>query len=111
MKRLRLTMVVLVCAVAGTASAESLSVPRAKLARPHAAKTKALEAAPSKSASLGGISFSDPYAPPVGVPKTKIAPFPAIRTDPSVDPQGGFSLTAGRDSPDAPFTGGLKFRF
>ena len=25
--------------------------------------------------------------------------------------EGGFSLTAGRDFPDAPFTGGLKLRF
>ena len=108
MKRLCLTMVALVCAAAGTAKAESPSV---KPARPHAAKTATVEAAASKSAGLGGISFSDPYAPPVGVRKTTISQFPAIPKDAPVEPHGGLSFTAGRDSPDAPFTGGLKFRF
>jgi hypothetical protein len=70
-----------------------------------------IETAASKSAGLDGIRFSDPYAPPVGAQKTTVARFPPVRTDSPVSPQGGFSLTAGRDSPDAPFTGGFKFRF
>ncbi len=109
MRRLCLVVIGLVYAVAATAEAQTLSVARLKPARPHAAKTTG--AAVSKSAGLDGISFSDPYAPPVGAQKTLIARFPAIRTDPPVEPQGGISLTAGRDSPDAPFTGGLKLRF
>ena len=110
-KRLCLVVVGLVYAVAGTAEAESPSVAQSKPARPHAAKTTTLKAAATKSGGLGDIQFSDPYAPPVGVPKTTITRFPAIRTDPPVDPQGGISFAAGRDSADAPFTGGLKFRF
>ncbi len=108
MKRLCLTMVGVVCAAAGTAEAESLSV---KPARPHAAKTATVEAPASKSANLDGISFSDPYAPPVGVRKMTIPQFPAITTNTPVQAQGGLSFTAGRDAPDAPFTGGLKLRF
>jgi hypothetical protein len=110
-KHLCLIAAGLVYAVAGTAEAQSLSAAQSRSARPHAAKTTTLKAAAMKSVGLGDIQFSDPYAPPVGVKKTTIARFPAIPTDPPVDHQGGFSLTAGRDSPDAPFTGGLKFRF
>jgi hypothetical protein len=111
-KRLCLIVVGLAYAVAGTAEGQSLSVAQSKPARPHAAKTTTLKAAATKSEGLGDIQFSDPYAPPVGVEKTTIARFPAIPTDPPpVAPQGGMSFTAGRDSPDAPFTGGLKFRF
>ena len=108
MTRLWLVVIGLVYLVAATAEAQTLSVARLKPARPHAAKTSG---AVSKSAGLDGITFSDPYAPPVGAQKTVIAKFPEIRSDPPVEPQGGLSLTAGRDSPDAPFTGGLKFRF
>jgi hypothetical protein len=104
MKPLCLTVVGLVCTIAATADAESLSA-----ARPHAAKKSTLEA--SKSASFVGIGFSDPYGSPVHVRKTMIAQFPPIRTGPPAEPQGGFSLTAGRDAPDAPFTGGFKLRF
>jgi hypothetical protein len=110
-KRLCLIVVGLVYAVAGTAEAEGPSVAPSKPARPHAAKTTTFKAAATKSEGLGDIQFSDPYAPPVGVQKTTIARFPAIPTAPPVAPQGGMSFTAGRDSPDAPFTGGLKFRF
>ena len=60
---------------------------------------------------LASVNFSDPYAPPVGTQKAAIARFPTVPTEVPVDPQGSFSLTAGRDSPDAPFTGGVKFRF
>jgi hypothetical protein len=111
MLRVCVTIVGLICAVVGTAEAESLSVAQSKTARPHVVKTTKLKVADSKSASLGDIHFSDPYAPPVGVQKTAIAPFLPIRADRPIEPQGGISLTAGRETPDAPFTGGLKFRF
>ena len=104
MKPLCLTVVGLVCTLAATADAESLSP-----ARPHAWKKSTLEA--SRSAGLGGTRFSDPYGSPVQVRKTMLAQFPPTRTEPPIEPQGGFSFTAGRDAPDAPFTGGLKLRF
>jgi hypothetical protein len=110
-KHLCLIVVGVVYVLAGTAEAEGPSVAQSKPARPHAAKTTTFKAAATKSEGLGDIQFSDPYAPPVGVQKTTIARFPTIPTAPPVAPQGGMSFTAGRDSPDAPFTGGLKFRF
>ncbi len=105
MTRLCLIVVGLVYAVTGMAEEPGRSV-----ARSHAIKRVTREVHVSKSASNGGISFSDPYGPPVGAPKTVIAQFPPMRTDPTVD-QGGLSFSAGRESPDAPFTGGIKFRF
>ncbi len=109
MKRLCVTLVSVVCVVAGTAGAETLSAARSKTVRAHAAKTATVAVA-SKSASDSDIRFSDPYAPPVGVRKLAITRFPPPETNAPAD-QGGMSFTAGRDSPDAPFTGGLKFRF
>ena len=68
--------------------------------------------APSRASGLSSIKFSDPYAPPVGAGKKAAAQFPTAESEePSGSPQGGFSLTAGREAPDAPFTGGLKLRF
>ena len=65
-----------------------------------------------ENSGLAGVNFSDPYAPPVRAQKAAVTRFPTLPTEAPADPQGtGFSLTAGRDSPDAPFTGGLKFRF
>ncbi len=106
MKALCLSVIGLVYAIAGAAEAETVSG-----ARPHAAKKLTLEAGVPKSASLGGNGLSDPYGSPVPATKTMIARFSAIRPNPPVDPKGGFSLSVGRDSPDAPFTGGLKLRF
>ncbi len=75
-------------------------------------KSEDSEHAPLKTASVGEIHFSDPYAPPVGAGKKAAAQFPTAESEePSASPQGGFSLTAGREAPDAPFTGGLKLRF
>ena len=107
-----LTLAGLTCLVAVTqAAAEDLSPVPLNSPKPHAAKTKPVKAAAFKAAGAGDIPFSDPYAPPVGSGKLKGAVFAAPeRARPSV-PEGGFSFTAGRDSPDAPFTGGLKFRF
>jgi len=112
MKRLCLSIVCLAGAVVWTqASGQTVPASQAKSTR-HAAKLKTVEPADSKTASLGEIQFSNPYAPPVGVHKTAVTPFPVKQTEEPADPQGGgMSFTAGRDAPDAPFTGGLKFRF
>jgi hypothetical protein len=89
---------------------EVSSVPQ-NSAKPHHTRAKIVKSAALRAASFGDISFSDPYAPPVGSGKLKSAEFPAPERAPPVDPQGGFSITAGRDAPGAPMTGGLKFRF
>jgi hypothetical protein len=107
MRRLCLVGVGLLCSVAA-AKAEDPTVPHSKLVRAHAVKATAA----SNGGALAGVNFSDPYAPPVGAQKAPTPRFPTLRTEAAAEPQGGgFSLTAGRDSPDAPFTGGLKFRF
>ncbi len=114
MKRLCVTILCLVSAAAWTrASAEELSTGPLKPARTHIARAKPSERPSAKTASLGDIHFSDPYAPPVGAHKTAAAPFMATETEAPAPAgsQGGFSLTAGREAPDAPFTGGLKLRF
>ncbi len=76
--------------------------------KPHAHSGKTSS---PKTASLGDIPFSDPYAPPVGPARTKRAGLPQPEKAVPADPQGGFSFRAGRNSPDAPMTGGLVFRF
>jgi hypothetical protein len=112
MRRIRFTMAGVVCAVVCTqALAGEPSSTRPDLIRPHAAKTKIVKHAASKSASLSDVNFSDPYGPPVGVGKVKGRQFPAPQREEPVNPEGGFSFTAGRDAPDAPFTGGIKLRF
>jgi hypothetical protein len=107
-KRLCLIVVGVGCTVA-VADAQSISV-QSKPARAHA-KMASVAGSASRSGGLGGVDFSNPYAPPVGTRKPAIAQFPVIPRDDPIEPQGGMSLTAGRDSPDEPMTGGLKFRF
>ena len=105
MKRLCLVGLGLLCSVAAT-KAESPAVAHSKPVRTHAAKVVA------SNSGLAAVNFSDPYAPPVGAQKAPVRRLPTPTTEEPAHPQGGgFSLTAGRDSPDAPFTGGLKFRF
>ena len=111
MKRLCVAVIGLICAAVGTAEAEDSSPARSKPVHHHPAKATTVQAAASKSEGLGDIRFSDPYAPPVGAHTGTASQFPAIQSDQHAASPGGFSLTAGRDSPDAPFTGGLKFRF
>ena len=74
------------------ANAQNLSVQT----RPARADVKVatVASASSGSGSLGGVKFSDPYAPPVGTGKTAIARFPAMPTDEPVQPQGGVSFRA-----------------
>ena len=112
MKRFRFTVVGVAFAVVCTqALAGEASSTRPDPIRPHIAKTKIVKHAASKSASLSEVTFSDPYGPPVGVGKVKGGQFPAPQREEPVSPEGGFSFTAGRDAPDAPFTGGIKLRF
>ncbi len=106
MKTLCLTIVGLVPLVAGVAEAETLST-----APSHASKHLTHQAALSNPASANSGRSSDPYGSPVRVPDSLVARFTPIRTSPPVQPQGGISINAGRESPDAPFTGGLKLRF
>jgi hypothetical protein len=103
--RLCLVGLGLLCSAAPT-KAES-----PKPARAHLVKAMTVKVVASNKGGLAGVNFSDPYAPPVGTQKAAIARFPAIPAEAPVDPQARFSLTAGRDSPDAPFTGEVKFRF
>ena len=109
--RLWPTLAGLACLLALTqAAAEDVTVAPQTTA-PHRAKAKAAKPAPLKSASLGDIPFSDPYAPPAGSGKPKSTQFSLPERALPTDPQGGFSLHAGKDSPDAPMRGGLMFRF
>lgn len=106
------TIAGLACVLALTqARAGEMSSASQSSAKPHGAKAKIVKSAALKAAGLGDIPFSDPYAPPVGSGKVKSAEFPLPERSLPADAQGGFSLTAGRDSPGAPMTGGLKFRF
>src|SRR5271165_3622811 len=89
---------------------EAVSVPQ-NFAKQHRTRVKIVRPAASKAEGLGDISFSNPYAPPVGSGKVQSAGFQLPERAAPTDPKGGFSLTAGRDSPDAPMEGGLKFRF
>ena len=110
MKRLCLVGVGLLCCAAA-ANAEDSTVAHSKPVRAHAIKATTAKVTASNT-GLSSVGFSDPYAPPVGAQKATNPRFPTLQTRAPADPQGGgFSLTAGRDSPDAPFTGGFKFRF
>ena len=110
MKRYRFMVVGVAVAVVCTQALAGEALPaRLNPLRPHVAKT--IKELASKSASLSGVTFSDPYAPPVGLGKVKGGQFPMPEREEPVTPQGGFSITAGRESPDAPFTGGIKLRY
>jgi hypothetical protein len=103
----------LACLLASTqAWAEQVSVvPQNSVKTHRAAKAKTVNPASLKSASLGQIPFSDPYTPLVGSGKGKSADFSLPERTLPAEPQGGFSLHAGKDAPDAPMRGGLMFRF
>ena len=89
--------------------ANEASSVRQNSAKPHQTRAKMVKSV--AAASLGDIPFSDPYAPPVGSGKVKSAEFPLPERTLPAAAQGGFSIRAGREAPDAPMTGGLKFRF
>ena len=111
MKRLCLTIVCLMSAVAWTqASAQNLSSDPLKSARPHAAAAKTGHPAASKSASVNDVRFSNPYAPPEGTAIVRGTDFPANPYPTPTEPKGGLSITAGQDG-DGNYTGGLKWGF
>jgi hypothetical protein len=103
--RLYLSVVGVIFTVA-VADAQNLSVQPKQ-----AVKLAPVAGSASRKGGLSGIKFSDPYAPPVGTRKAAIVRFPARLRDEPVQPQGGVSITAGRDAPDEPMTGGLKLSF
>ena len=103
MKRLCLTIACLSAVAWTQASAQDLSTDPLKSARPHAAKAK--HPAASKSASLDGVHFSDPYAPPEGTTVVKRSDFPAFSYPTPTEPKGGLSISMGHS------TGGLSWGF
>jgi hypothetical protein len=103
MKRLCLTIACLAAVAWTQASAQDLSTDSLKSARPHAAKAQ--HPAASKSASLGGIHFSDPYAPPEGTTVVKRSDFPVYSYPTPTEPHGGLSISMGHS------TGGLSWGF
>jgi hypothetical protein len=117
MKRLCLTILCLASVVAWTqASAEELSTGPLKSVRPHPARAKTAERAGAKTASLGDIRFSDPYAPPEGATPSKrsdlvnrsgfpVDPYPSPK-----EPQPGLTINMGKDG-GGHTTGGLGWAF
>ena len=107
----RPTVAGLACLVALSQAAAQDSTTVARSAKPHQPKATSAKSALAKTASLGLLPISDPYAPPVGSARVKNVGLPQPEREVPSDPQGGFTIRAGRDSPDAPMTGGLMFRF
>jgi hypothetical protein len=103
MKRLCLTIACLAAVAWTQASAQDLSTDSLKSAPPHVAKAK--HPAASKSGSLDGVHFSDPYAPPEGTKVAKRSDFPVYSYPAPIEPQGGLSISMGHS------TGGLSWGF
>jgi hypothetical protein len=110
--RRRPTLAVLGCLLAVTQvlANGATSAPQ-NSADPRRARAKIVKSVDLKATRLGDVPFSDPYAAPVGSGKAKGASFQLPDRALPTEPQGGFTIKAGRDSPDAPMTGGLMFRF
>jgi hypothetical protein len=109
-----LTIACLVSAVAWTqALGQDLSAGPTKSARSHAAKAKSAQ---TKTASLGEIQFSDPYAPPEGATPSKRtdlvkrSDFPVYSYPTPTEPKGGLSISMGKDG-GGHTTGGLSWGF
>ena len=106
MRRLCLVMV----AIAGTATATT-ALAQTKIAR-HASRTAMDERVVAKNDALAlNNLYSDSFAPTAHSRWGASSQFPPVRAHPPVEPEGGFSIRAGRDNPGEPMTGGLKFRF
>ncbi len=110
MNRLFLTIACLSAVAWTQASAEDLPIDPPKTPRPHAAKAK--HPAPAKSASLDSdFHFSDPYAPPEGTTVVrKSSGIPGYSYPVPKDPQGGLSISMGKDG-GGHTTGGLSWGF
>ena len=91
-------------------SAATEAAAQPKLGRAHAPKVVAGESVVSQYDALAlNKTYADPYLSSYHGIKT--ADFAPIQRRQPVEPQGGFSIRAGRDNPGEPMTGGLKFRF
>lgn len=138
MRFLRQGLVWIVCAAAACAPAlaDDLAAQQPRAPATSAAKAKAKPLKPANPGSsqtdgLGGVKFSNPYAPPEGAGKaTTAGGFPAAGSARAVDPKGGVSFTykwkasndpvdpywhvrsaPGSDPPGDQFMGGLKLGF
>ena len=131
MSRIGLSLIGAICVIVPIqASADDLPTASSEPVKLHAAKGKAAKPPAAKGEALGGIPFSNPYAPPVGAGKGTGEQFPAAKTAAPVDPKGGVSFTYkwhataqptdpfwnvrneyGPDGPGASFLGGLKLGF
>ena len=138
MKLLRQALVWIVCGAAASAPAlaDDLAAQQPPPSPMSAAKAKAKPLKPvkpgaSQADGLGGVKFSNPYAPPEGAGKaTGEANFPAAKTATPVDPRSGLSFTYkwhasnapvdpywnirneyGPEGPGSKFLGGLKLGF
>jgi hypothetical protein len=112
MNILRLGFVWIVCGAACTqARADDLTAAKPEHPRASAAKVRAHKPAPSGTVGLEDVKFSDPYAPPEGATQAKRRGFLVTPHPAPTEPQGGWSITAGKSGPDGPYTGGLKLRF
>ena len=110
MNRLCLTIACLSAVAWTQASAETLSSDQAKTHRPHATKVKHL-ASVSRATSLNNeIRFSDPYAPPEGTTIVKKSGLPGYSYPVPKDPQGGLSISMGKDG-GGHTTGGFGWSF
>jgi hypothetical protein len=113
---LRQGLVWIVCGTAACALARAndLTAAQPQPLRTPAAKIKPPmphKLAPSPTDGLGGVKFSNPYAPPEGTTKAKTVGFPIAARPVLTEPKGGLSITAGKAGPNDPMTGGFQFRF
>jgi hypothetical protein len=134
MSLLRQSLVWIACgaAVCAQARANDLGAAQAQPPRTSAAKVKPLKPpklAPSRADGLGGVKFSDPYAPPDGTRQAKTGELPVAPKPAPTEPKGGVSITykwhatneptdpywhvrnSGPDAPGSTFLGGLKLGF
>ncbi len=102
MKRLCLTVASFAVAVAWTQASAKDLVPR------HPAKARHVAA--TKSASLDGVRFSDPYAPPEGTTLLRTNAFPIDPYPVPVEPQAGLSISMQKDGMGHT-TGGFGWNF
>jgi hypothetical protein len=132
MSLFRLGLVSIACGAAAFAQAHADDLTDQLPQPPRTSKAKALKPAkpaPSQADDLGGVKFSNPYAPPEGAGKATGGDFSAARRAAPVDPKGGVSFTykwhatnepvdpywhvrdPGPDAPGSSFLGGLKLGF
>ncbi len=106
MRRLCLVMVAIVGSAAATGAVAQTKIPR------HTAHSGGNEGVVAKNDALAlNNLYSDSFAPAAHSHWGASSQFPPVRAHPPVEPEGGFSIRAGRDNPGEPMTGGLKFRF